>query len=606
MAVASLMSCTDLSAIIFPTSECWHSLNEFCEFQQMIEKAQEKLHQQLPDTVNMISDFVIFEAIEDNLHIKVEEEFISEPQQVVVETSLAFSDITTTSIEIIEDNFLKSEEEKNPQTALDFFDIQNEDASVSNKDIQELSASYDGCEERDANLELNSNKVNDDKLIAATLQELQPSCSKFNGKDDGTNSSDDDDLPLAIRYAKAKSSTLKASKPKPQENAEISQPLANNNIKLFDEYFAQVMPAVKCRTLQLHMVREHPLQKPSISVEDNLKMGRELVEELKNNDATILDDLVFTWVPSIQCVTCPEIFSKYSAYREHFQKIHTHKDFYLSCCGLKLPIHKKVLDHMLFHNNPDTFKCKACSKTFTNEFNLQAHIRSFHMTVQDKKFSCQQCTKAFTTHRGLNFHCARKHSVLNMPEEAIQTDGSSVYNCKYCNYSTQSYSHRWGKHNPRKAYACQICGEGFILAKLLRDHLDEHAGNSKNYSCSICGKKCKNFTKLIKHKQAYHDQQGIESRTKRRKKHACSICSVKFAYAARLRIHMQSIHRGKLIKKSRISCTLCPLKFTNPSHFRLHLRKKHGKTSLEIKQELADNDDVEVVQEEEQSLNGIS
>ncbi|XP_059221013.1 oocyte zinc finger protein XlCOF22-like [Stomoxys calcitrans] len=168
---------------------------------------------------------------------------------------------------------------------------------------------------------------------------------------------------------------------------------------------------------------------------------------------------------------------------------------------------------MLYHNNPETFKCLSCNRTYACEANLRSHNRK---------------------------------------------------TLSYRNFST----HRWAMHNRQKSYTCQICGESFRLASMLRNHLDGHAA----------------------HKQVHHDQQGIESKFKRRLTHACSWCSEKFAYASCLKIHMQKVHPGKRMQKSRISCTLCPLKFSNPLHFRLHLRKKHGKTSLEIKEEFAEED----------------
>ncbi|XP_013114975.2 zinc finger protein 26 isoform X1 [Stomoxys calcitrans] len=676
-------------------NECWHSLEYIHNFHQNIEKAQEKLCQQFPDAVKMVKDFVIFETIGHNLNIKVEQEFITTSQTCEGETSNNIAEISNS-------NELLGIEEKESKAALEFLAIQSEDvAETSPRHILKLSASNQGCEDTEDNAVVPER--------SPTPNEPQPSCSfyaKFPTEkdlaDDNTTSSDDD-IPLAKRFAKTKSLTLEDSDPQPPEATQISYPMETDVTKLFDFYFSQVMPAVKCvvclelfetyslyrehfykahpkkrfhiiccckkmgsdyiikrhmlnkhenvqapqcqhchlkcitksilkshitihhakkkrfftctactrqfktqQYLRLHITRDHTSQNVKISAEDNLKMGKALVEELKRNDAAVLDELVATWLPSIQCVVCPEVLSKYSVYREHFQKTHPYKYFYLSCCDTKLHINKKVLDHMLFHNNPETFKCKPCNRSLTSEANLRAHNRDHHMTTHDKKYSCQQCDMAFTTRRGLSFHYARKHSVLSMPEEAIQEDGSSVYNCKDCDYSTQSYNtfatHRWFKHNPTRTYNCHVCGKSFKVAAKLRNHLNAHAGNRNH--CSICGSYFKNSDGLRRHQQVYHHQQAVESNAKVRHRHACSICSAKFPLRLALKFHMQTEHPGKQIKNSRISCTLCPLKFTNPAHFRLHLRTKHGKTSLEIKEEIVEEQDVEMLEEESCALAG--
>ncbi|XP_059217063.1 transcription factor grauzone-like [Stomoxys calcitrans] len=675
-------------------NECWHSLEYIRTFHQTIDKAQEKLSQEYPDAEKKVEDF---ETIGHNLNIKVEQEFITESQTCEAETINNSLEIWN-STELLEDNTDLGIEEKESKAALEFLAIQREVVTkTSHSHTPELSALHEGCED-------------------PTQNEPQPSCSsytKFTIEEDladgGTTSSDDDDdIPLAKRFAKTKS--LEDSDSKTPEASQISYPTGTDSTKLFDFYFSQVMPAVKCvvclelfetyslyrehfykahpnrrfhiiccykkmgsskvikphilnkhtnvqapqcqhcglkcmtaanlkshitihhakfekpripaedklktiecfpctactrqfktqQYLRLHITRHHASQKVKISAEDNLKMGETLAEELKCNDAAVLDDLVATWLPSIQCVLCPEVLSKYSVYREHFQKKHPHKYFYLSCCDTKLQINKKVLDHMLFHNNPETFKCKPCNSTFANEASLRRHNRRLHTTLQDRKFSCQQCTKSYTTRKGLSFHCTQKHSVLSMPEEAIQEDGSSVYNCKDCDYSTQSYNkfstHRWSNHNPRNSYTCQICDKTFKVAANLRNHLNTHAGNRNH--CSICGSHFKNFEGLRRHKQVFHQQQAVESNAKVGRRHACSICSAKFPLRLALKLHMQSEHPGKKIQKNRISCTLCPLKFTNSAHFRLHLRKKHGKTSLEIKEEIVEEEDGEKLEEE--------
>ncbi|XP_013114988.2 oocyte zinc finger protein XlCOF6-like [Stomoxys calcitrans] len=692
-------------------NECRHSLDEFCNFQQMVEKAQERLSQLFADTARMVEDCPIVEAIEDNLDIKVEKEFISESyQQVLAESRNDVQENFVPPVVIRENFNIKNtnleSKERDHQNAFEFFEIAKGDSSGTINGALELPVSYSKVEFNAAEVtEAAKETKQDDQLpIAPSPQEIQqPRClskAKFEREDDCTTFSDDE-IPLAIRFARHKSATLKDAEPKSQEIKKTFSSLAKNNVELFDECFAQTMPFVKCalcpkligkyslyrehfykahpknrfhiiccskklghpniikshilnehntihvpkcqycglkflnehslkvhvsgrhsdvrpptskrnpnecfrcsvcsgvwknrRYLQLHMAKEHPSQQPTISVEENLKIGRALVEELKCHDPKILDDLVRTWLPKIQCVVCAEVLHKYSEYRQHFQKTHPHKDFYLRCCYRKMEINKKVLDHMLYHNNPETFKCLPCNRTYACEANLRSHNRLYHTTIQERKFSCQHCSKTFTTRRGLAFHSLKHNSEpLIEPEVTMQNDGSSVYNCKDCDYSTQSYklfsSHRWAWHTRRKSYTCQICGESFRLASMLRNHLDGHTGYTKKYTCSTCGSSHKNFTLLKAHKQAHHDQQGIESKFKRRLTHACSWCSEKFAYASCLKIHMKKVHPGKRMQKSRISCTLCPLKFSHPLHFRLHLRKKHGKTSLEIKEEFAEED----------------
>ena len=79
----------------------------------------------------------------------------------------------------------------------------------------------------------------------------------------------------------------------------------------------------------------------------------------------------------------------------------------------------KNLDSIDTQQNKRLYTREHCSKTFSQQGNLNEHIRTH---TGEKLYACEQCGKSFTTHRELRVH-VRTHT------------GENPYACEHCGKS---------------------------------------------------------------------------------------------------------------------------------------------------------------------------
>lgn len=56
------------------------------------------------------------------------------------------------------------------------------------------------------------------------------------------------------------------------------------------------------------------------------------------------------------CDICGADLDSYLVAQRHYLKEHKVRDGYLKCCNIKLKTHRTVLDHVHWHDDPETFK----------------------------------------------------------------------------------------------------------------------------------------------------------------------------------------------------------------------------------------------------------
>ena len=117
------------------------------------------------------------------------------------------------------------------------------------------------------------------------------------------------------------------------------------------------------------------------------------------------------------CNICNEpYYNKHSFDRHRISKKHKlHQDKeeikrYRCFCGKSFS-HKSSLDrHQLKHLEEQppkkSFKCKFCSKIFTESHNMARHIASIH---EKKRYLCEVCGKDFSAESNLKLHCHKDH-----------------------------------------------------------------------------------------------------------------------------------------------------------------------------------------------------
>lgn len=199
--------------------------------------------------------------------------------------------------------------------------------------------------------------------------------------------------------------------------------------------------------------------------------------------------------------------------------------------------------------NIEEFECEICMKRFRKKVDLRSHM----VTHSDARpYKCKECMKTFKRKSNL-----RAHKVTHNPDLYPQCDVCGKRFTSRACFSQHKYL-----HTPNKSFECEVCKKRFTLKKALRDHFLNHT-NVRKFECDSCKKKFKTKSALRHHLRKYVC-----------KEYECDECGGCFYSMTQLKRHRNLIHNGNSVL---LNCNECGRQFIRKCdivhHLKVHFRK---------------------------------
>lgn len=179
---------------------------------------------------------------------------------------------------------------------------------------------------------------------------------------------------------------------------------------------------------------------------------------------------------SFKCETCQATFSIHAEYNKH-TKTHGKNRFQCLVCNRWFGKRYLLNAHQKTHSGNKPFECNICQKRYTNQSNLDRHVRVFHK--KERLHTCTTCRKTFAQLSTLRLHQSVHVAVREFACDLCNNKFKSEIHLKLHQKRHMPTEHRPKRKYspPKKAYkptqklcVCNECGKRFTSLALLRSH----------------------------------------------------------------------------------------------------------------------------------------
>ncbi|XP_005460207.1 zinc finger protein 2 isoform X1 [Oreochromis niloticus] len=214
--------------------------------------------------------------------------------------------------------------------------------------------------------------------------------------------------------------------------------------------------------------------------------------------------------------------------------------------------------------------CLVCGALHMSEVMLVKHAWSHG---NDPGSVCGACGERSESVEVLKDHLQSRHktddchicgesflSALSLDEHVACHSGEKPYKCDVCHnefaLKASLEDHR-KLHEEGKRHKCHICHKVFELKEQLKAHHRTHT-NRKTHLCGVCGKSLCDYRSLSRHKMTHSGERP----------HGCKICGRRFKLPGTLRQH-EKIHTNR--ERSYL-CDICCKMFLTSAQLEIHMR----------------------------------
>lgn len=265
------------------------------------------------------------------------------------------------------------------------------------------------------------------------------------------------------------------------------------------------------------------------------------------------DEMIQSFM-DINCADCSKKgFSNLAALRVHATKIHKRKVYRIRCgiCNNVYAGRSKLYQHILFHKNPEMFKCEICDKSYPSKHNLKLH-QTTHSHPDSYQFECPICGQRFAVQSKMKIHITR-----HAPESERK------YPCNQCEkrfcFQSVLNHHILAAHSAEPGFVCEVCARPFRSAVSLKSHIKLVHETQPKVRCDQCGNLFANATSLKKHKKSIHEDCG---------EYPCIVCGHISPNKKALGYHFNRNHTDMPLKHI---CNYCQKAFRTPKSLRVRI-----------------------------------
>lgn len=177
-----------------------------------------------------------------------------------------------------------------------------------------------------------------------------------------------------------------------------------------------------------------------------------------------------------QCDTCDATFVNFSEFHQH-NRTHGHQRYQCNICEKWFSKRYHMKNHMTIHTMVKSFGCTLCSNTYTNQGNLDRHIRVFHH--KEKRHVCPECGKSFSQttilRQHMSIHTSERKFTCDICQKKFKTEAYLILHRN--RHLPGAKRRRPAKRStprttkpPQKPCICNECGKCFNSTTLYMSH----------------------------------------------------------------------------------------------------------------------------------------